>query len=122
MSVPLLHYENANIETKRHGMAHSSIYPYRPYSCLDGDVLIAVQNNDQWKIFCDIVLSKPMLAENKLYKDNASRVKNRTLLDEEINKVFVELSAKMLEKIVKEIWDRIRANQYCKGIKYASSS
>ena len=102
MSVPLLHYENANIETKRHGMAHSSIYPYRPYSCLDGDVLIAVQNNDQWKIFCDIVLSKPMLAENKLYKDNASRVKNRTLLDEEINKVFVELSAKTLKKLLKK--------------------
>ena len=102
MSVPLLHYENANIETKRHGMAHSSIYPYRPYSCLDGDVLIAVQNNDQWKSFCDIVLSKPMLAENKLYKDNASRVKNRTLLDEEINKVFVGLSANTLKKLLKK--------------------
>ena len=38
----------------------------------------------------------------KLYKDNASRVKNRTLLDEEINKVFVELSAKTLKKLLKK--------------------
>ena len=102
MSVPLLHYEHANIETKRHGMAHSSIYPYRPYSCSDGDVVIAVQNNDQWKKFCDVVLSKPILADNELYKDNASRVENRILLDKEIDKVFKDLTTKTLKELLKK--------------------
>ena len=36
MAVPLLHYEHAGRETGRYGLAHASIYPYRPYACPRG--------------------------------------------------------------------------------------
>ena len=57
---------------------------------------------DQWKKFCDVVLSKPILADNKLYKDNASRVENRILLDKEIDKVFKDLTTKTLKELLKK--------------------
>lgn len=40
MAVPLLHYEHAGRETGRYGLAHASIYPYRPYVCGDGLAIV----------------------------------------------------------------------------------
>ena len=42
MAVPLLHFEHARRVTARHGLSHASIYPYRPYKCADGTVIVAV--------------------------------------------------------------------------------
>jgi len=41
MTVPLLHYEQAGRETLRHGLSHASIYPYRPFACADGSLIVA---------------------------------------------------------------------------------
>jgi len=81
MSVPLLHFEHTGTITSRHGLAHASIYPYRAYSCTDGDVLIAVQNASQWTMFCTIVLGEPSLEKDTRFVTNAARVENREALD-----------------------------------------
>ncbi len=81
MSVPLLHFEHAGAMTGRHGLAHASIYPYRAYSCTDGDVLIAVQNAAQWAMFCTVVLGEPALEKDARFATNAARVENREALD-----------------------------------------
>ena len=81
MSVPLLHFEHAGTVAGLHGMAHASIYPYRPYKCRDGEVVIAVQNADQWTKFCAIVILQPELEKDPRFHDNASRVANRIALD-----------------------------------------
>lgn len=91
MSVPLLHYEYGGEITGRHGMAHASIYPYRPYPCKNGEVVIAVQNNDQWREFCLRVLERPDLANDKRFATNAQRVSNREALDIEIVGVTTDL-------------------------------
>lgn len=84
MAVPLLHFEHTGKVAGRHGMAHASIYPYRPYRCADGEVIIAVQNAAQWGKFCRIVLERPQLENDERFSDNASRVANRLALDDAI--------------------------------------
>ncbi len=85
MAVPLLHFEHTGRAAGRHGMAHASIYPYRPYKCTDGEVVIAVQNAAQWSKFCKIVVERPQLENDKRFSDNASRVINRAALDDAID-------------------------------------
>ena len=81
MSVPLLQLEHTGKATARHGMAHASIYPYRPYPCRDGAVIVAVQNNAQFVAFCRDVLQSPGLGEDQRFLTNALRVENRGALD-----------------------------------------
>lgn len=92
MTVPLLHREHAQRDTKRHGLSHASIYPYRPYACRDGEVVIAVQNPIEWRRFCAGVLQRSDLCDDPRFADNPSRVENRQLLDAEIAPIFAELA------------------------------
>lgn len=91
MSVPLLHYELAGRETPRYGLSHASIYPYRPYACRDGEVVIAVQHAGEWRRFCEGVLGRPDLVGDPRFADNPGRVRNRDALDAEIAPVFAGL-------------------------------
>ncbi|GGH53497.1 CoA transferase [Frigidibacter albus] len=92
MAVPLLHYEHGGRETGRYGLSHASIYPYRPFACKDGAVIIAAQTNGEWKRLCDIVLHRPDLAAHPDFVSNAARVANRAALDRELDPVFAQLT------------------------------
>jgi len=94
MAVPLMHYEHAGRETGRYGLAHASIYPYRPYACSDGALVIAIQQNSEWKRFCGIVLQKQDLFADERFATNAWRVANRTALDSEIEPVFAAMDCR----------------------------
>lgn len=88
MAVPLLHYEHTGKVTERHGMSHASVYPYRPFSCNDGTVIIAVQTNAEFHRLVAEVVGKPALAERSEFKTNADRVANRARLDAELEPFF----------------------------------
>jgi itaconate CoA-transferase len=94
MSVPLLHYEMAGQDTPRTGLSHASIYPYSRYACKDGDIVVAVQNAQEWKRFCAGVLGDPTVADRVEFADNPSRVRNRALLGVLINAVLAKMSVK----------------------------
>ncbi|WP_420347628.1 CaiB/BaiF CoA transferase family protein [Pelagibius sp.] len=88
MSVPLLHYEHTGKESGRHGLSHASIYPYRPFACADGTVIVAVQNNAEWLRLCETALGRPELGQRNDFATNALRVANRTALDAEVEPLF----------------------------------
>jgi itaconate CoA-transferase len=89
MAVPLLHLEHTGKETGRFGLAHASIYPYRPYTCRDGGaVVVSIQQNSEWKRFCEKVLRRADLVDDARFATNALRVANRTTLDVEIEPIF----------------------------------
>lgn len=92
MAVPLLHYEHAGIETGRYGLSHASIYPYRPFDCADGRVIVAVQNNGEFTRLCDTILSRPELAEQAEFADNGARVRNRNALDAKVEPIFAAMT------------------------------
>lgn len=91
MAVPLLHYEHTGREAGRHGLSHASIYPYRPFACADGTLIVATQNNGEWARLCG-ALGRNDLAKRADFATNALRVANRTALDAELEPIFGKLT------------------------------
>jgi crotonobetainyl-CoA:carnitine CoA-transferase CaiB-like acyl-CoA transferase len=91
MTVPFLHYEHSGVETGRYGLAHATVYPYRPYSSRNGTILIAVQTNAQWRRFCELALNRPDLVSSPNFATNADRVANRSAVDAELEPFFAAL-------------------------------
>jgi itaconate CoA-transferase len=92
MNVPLLHHDCAGRATPRVGLSHAAIYPYGPFACRDGVVVIVAQNAGEWMRLCDQVLERPELVDDIRFRDNPSRLVNRDELDAEIKPVFAGLT------------------------------
>lgn len=92
MTVPLLHFEHLGRETGRFGLSHASIYPYRPFDCADGTVIVAVQTNAEWARLCETVLKRPDLTSRAAFQTNADRVANRAALDAELEPIFAAVT------------------------------
>ena len=60
----------------RHGNAHPDIAPYQTFKASDGDVVVAVGNDSQFRRFCAI-LGLPALAGDPRFATNPARSKNR---------------------------------------------
>jgi itaconate CoA-transferase len=92
MTVPLLHYEYGGSAPRRVGMHHPSIAPYGIYSVQTGEtLLVAVQNDREWKTFCEDVLLRPDLCERPEFATNSVRVLNRGSLDALIGETLCRL-------------------------------
>ncbi|WP_323166733.1 CoA transferase, partial [Pseudomonas bubulae] len=65
----------------RAGAAHATIYPYGPFPIGDGTtVMLGLQNEREWRLFCDKVLLTPELAKDERFSANFKRVENRQAL------------------------------------------
>jgi crotonobetainyl-CoA:carnitine CoA-transferase CaiB-like acyl-CoA transferase len=81
LAVPLLNSEAGN-PPQRLGLAHPSIAPYGVFETADGrPLLIAIQNEREWREFCSAVLRQPALAEDPRFASNTQRVADREALD-----------------------------------------
>lgn len=56
--------------------------PYGPYDTADGRLLLAVQNDREWRALCTGVLGDPTLATEPRFASNSARVAHREELDE----------------------------------------
>lgn len=81
MSHPYFYAEYGGAPPSRTGAAHATIAPYGPYECADGTVFFAVQNEREWRRFCDDVIADEALATDPRFAGNASRVDHRAELD-----------------------------------------
>jgi len=91
MNMPLLGHRYLGGAPARLGLTHAYIAPYGAYATGDGgQILIAIQNNREWRTFCTCVLGKPELGSDPRFADNTDRVTNRQAMDEEIDAVFGE--------------------------------
>ena len=78
----------------RTGAHHATIAPYEPV--LSGDhkvVYLGLQNEREWKKFCEVVLQNPQLSSDPRFDSNARRVQNRAQLDQVMHNVFQKLTA-----------------------------
>lgn len=85
------HYWHQNEEPARVGMRHHYVTPYGPY--LAGDnvyVNLAVATAQDWEIFCRQVINRPELLEDARFKTSEARRKNRGVLEELIEQIFLE--------------------------------
>ncbi|MGZ9083810.1 MAG: CaiB/BaiF CoA transferase family protein [Rhodoplanes sp.] len=89
MTVPLLHYDYGGKAPDRVGLNHPSIAPYGAYALGDGhQVVLSIQNEREWRTFCDQVLERPELASDPRFAANVLRVEHRPALNVEIDAVF----------------------------------
>ena len=72
-------YVAGGVTPHRMGNAHPSLSPYEPLPTSDGDLVIAVCNDGQFRRLCT-VLELPELAEDSRFVRNSDRTANRDLL------------------------------------------
>ena len=94
MGYPLYYaYEGAS-PPPRTGASHASIYPYGPFVAGDGKtVMLGLQNEREWKAFCDTVLLQPAVATDARFHNNGLRNEHRAALQALIVDTFASLSA-----------------------------
>lgn len=81
MNYPMYYAYDGAPPPPRAGAAHATIYPYGPFPIGDGStVMLGLQNEREWQLFCDKVLLTPELAKDERFSANFKRVENRQAL------------------------------------------
>ena len=89
MNFPLLAHRYLGGAPERMGLTHALIAPYGAYQVKgDAQILIAIQSDREWCVFCDVVLGQPELGQDTRFVNNTERVRYRGVMDEIINTVF----------------------------------
>jgi len=92
MNYPLYYAYEGAAPPPRAGAAHATIYPYGPFPTGDGNtVMLGLQNEREWRLFCEQVLQTPALADDDRFSANFKRVENREQLRALIIEAFSSL-------------------------------
>ncbi|QHE85560.1 CaiB/BaiF CoA transferase family protein [Hydrogenophaga sp. BPS33] len=67
-------------EPQRFGNAHASVVPYQVLPVRDGEIVLAVGNDRQFKLLCDNVLQRPEIAADARFTTNRGRLEHRDAL------------------------------------------
>ena len=94
MTYPLYYAFDGASPPPRAGAAHATIYPYGPFPAGDTKtVMLGLQNEREWGVFCAKVLLAPELATDPRFSSNSKRVAAREALRDIIVAVFGELTS-----------------------------
>ncbi len=94
MSYPLYYAFDGAAPPPRTGASHATIYPYGPFPAGDGGiVMLGLQNEREWQLFCTRVLEQPALASDARFGSNAARTAAREALRAIIVETFATMSA-----------------------------
>jgi itaconate CoA-transferase len=101
MSFPLYYAYDGAEPPVRAGASHATIYPYGPFPAGDGKVvMLGLQNEREWAVFCDKVLQQPDLKADPRFSSNPKRSAARKDLYDVIVETFSTLTA---DEIVKRL-------------------
>ena len=98
MGYPMYYAFDGAPPPPRTGASHASIYPYGPFAAGKdagevGTVMLGLQNEREWKAFCEAVLQRPEVASDARFDSNARRNANRVELQALILDIFAGLTA-----------------------------
>jgi crotonobetainyl-CoA:carnitine CoA-transferase CaiB-like acyl-CoA transferase len=94
MSYPLYYAIDGAEPPARTGASHATIYPYGPFPAGDGKVvMLGLQNEREWALFCEKVLLRPELARDERFSSNSRRSDARDALRALIVEAFAPLTA-----------------------------
>ncbi|MDO9359325.1 MAG: CaiB/BaiF CoA-transferase family protein [Polaromonas sp.] len=78
MGYPMYYAYQGATPPPRNAAAHATIYPYGPFAAGDGGtVMLGLQNEREWLVFCEVVLAQPALAKDPRFDSNFRRNENR---------------------------------------------
>ncbi|MDT0380806.1 CaiB/BaiF CoA-transferase family protein [Streptomyces sp. DSM 42041] len=93
MGFPLYYAYDGAPPPPRSGAAHATIQPYGPFTAGDGTVvMMAVQNDREWRGLCAAFLDDPGLADHPDYATNAGRSDHREALGAVLASRFAQLT------------------------------
>ena len=101
MGYPLYYAFEGASPPPRTAASHASIYPYGPFQAGDGGtVMLGLQNEREWKVFCEVVLQNAALTTDPLFDSNGQRNENREPLKAIILAAFGQLTtAQVVERL-----------------------
>jgi itaconate CoA-transferase len=97
MGFPMYYAFDGAPPPPRAAASHASIYPYGPFETGDGGtVMLGLQNEREWKVFCDVVLRDAALAQDPRFDSNARRSEHRAALKALIVESFAALDTRQV--------------------------
>jgi itaconate CoA-transferase len=101
MGYPLYYASDGAAQPARTGAMHATIYPYGPFQAGDGKtVMIAIQNEREWALFCDKVLGAPQLTRDPRFDSITTRSSNRQQLAPILHQRLAQLRAADLSALL----------------------
>lgn len=103
MQFPLYYTQLGGLSFPRSGPNHAAVCPYGPFRTGDGKtVIIGIQNEREWKEFCEHVLDDPEMSGDPRVNSNSGRVANRELVTSLIEAAFAKVQMNDLLKLLDE--------------------
>jgi itaconate CoA-transferase len=96
MGYPLYYTHFGGKAPARTGPDHATIVPYGRYQAEDGSIMLGLQNEREWAVFCEKVLLRPELAQDPRYSSNSRRAARRSEINALIGEVFATLTTEQL--------------------------
>jgi itaconate CoA-transferase len=85
----------------RNGAAHAAIVPYGPFPTGDGEqVVLAVQNDREWRRFCAVVLGDEALADDERFSTASRRLRHRDQVHDRVHRRLQDLTAAGLQELL----------------------
>jgi itaconate CoA-transferase len=92
MGYPMYYAYGYATPPPRSAASHATIYPYGPFAAGDGGtVMLGLQNEREWLVFCEVVLAQPALAKDPRFDSNFRRNEHR----EELQAIILQAFASM---------------------------
>jgi crotonobetainyl-CoA:carnitine CoA-transferase CaiB-like acyl-CoA transferase len=88
MTYPMLRHAYAGSPPPRVPTSHPAIAPYGAHRTQDGQVILGLQNEREWAVFCAKVLGRPELQADPRFATQAQRRANREALTALIEAFF----------------------------------
>lgn len=84
---------------RRMGNAHSNMVPYQVFRCKEGDVIVAVGNDGQFRALCELI-DRPDLAADERFATPGQRNRNRdTLIPQIADAMLTRTMAEWVERM-----------------------
>jgi crotonobetainyl-CoA:carnitine CoA-transferase CaiB-like acyl-CoA transferase len=82
-----LNYMTSGVAPRRAGNAHQNVVPYQVFKAGDGELIVAVGTDGQYRAYCGVI-GRPDLGVHPDYADNSHRLKNRVALIAELEAIM----------------------------------
>ena len=97
MGFPMYYAFDGAEPPPRAGAAHATICPYGPFQAGDGrTVMLGLQNEREWQLFCAQVLQMPQLASDERFDGNAKRLARKAEVQALIAQTFSQLTTEQV--------------------------
>ncbi|MEJ2868610.1 CaiB/BaiF CoA-transferase family protein [Actinomycetospora sp. OC33-EN08] len=93
MGFPLHYAAGSGKAPVRAGTSHAAIAPYGAFATGDGqEVVLSIQNDREWRRFCEVVLGDAAIADDPRFVTNSDRIEHRPDLHAVIDGVLRDLT------------------------------